>query len=242
MTIKKLTFCFLYLANAANLAEEEDFNEENSSKTVVEDNVFINKNSWNTRKWGSIYFLFPQVSGDNIGGCEFSILGRLENHFAMFLNVVLSGVVEYKYMFNKSFGINARFNLNKLEVSYDDDNIFISFEPSIEWIYGRKGKNIFSGSFSLIGFGFMQKDDGSLVNNFCKRCWTFGFVLLKYEYDRRFYLNFGKVKTTWYNLQITCKKYFWIAIGFNLLSIEFGLNIVGVNDGRKKRENINAKL
>ena len=66
--------------------------------------------------------------------------------------------------------------------------------------------------------------------------WTFGFVLLKYEYDRRFYLNFGKIKTTWYSLKGICEEDIEDTIGCNLLSIEFGLNIIGVNDWRKKRE------
>ena len=71
-------------------------------------------------------------------------------------------------------------------------------------------------------------------------CWTLGFVLLKYEYDRRFYLNFGKIKTTWDLLEHVGAPDFWIwIIGLNLVSIEFGLNIIGVNDWRKKRkENI----
>ena len=50
MTIKKLTFCILCSVNAANLATEEDFNHENSSNSKVEENILINKNTWNTRK------------------------------------------------------------------------------------------------------------------------------------------------------------------------------------------------
>ena len=66
MTIKKLTFCILCFANAANLATEEDFNNENFSNSGVEENVLINKNNWNTRKWGDLYFLFPHLSSFNI--------------------------------------------------------------------------------------------------------------------------------------------------------------------------------
>ena len=66
MTIKKLTFCILCSVNAANLATDEDFNNEKSSNSEVEENILINKNSLNTRKWGSIYFLFPHVSINNI--------------------------------------------------------------------------------------------------------------------------------------------------------------------------------
>ena len=68
MTIKKLTFCILCSASAANLATEEDFNNENSSNSEVEEDILINKNNWNTRKWGDIYFLFPNLSSCNIFG------------------------------------------------------------------------------------------------------------------------------------------------------------------------------
>ena len=229
MTIKKLTFCILCSANAANLATDEDFNNENSSNSGVEENI--------------LYFLFPHLSGYNIlfkiiGNDCYSFLGATKEGWKKILNFIASGVIEYKYMFHKYCGINVRLNLNNTEVY--SNNSFFSFEPSLEWIYGRKGKHIFSGSFSPLGGALMQNNDGSLVDDFCKRCWTLGFVLLKYEYDRRFYLNFGKIKTTWDLLEHVGAPVFWIwIIGLNLVSIEFGLNIIGVNDWRKKRkENI----
>ena len=253
MTIKKLTFCILCSVNAANLATEEDFNNENSSNSGVEENILINKNNWNTRKWGNLYFLFPHLnvvtniagkiistikSEDSMGKEDSSIsfCGPVKQMPLRFLNFLLSGVVEYKYMFHKYCGINVRLNLNNLEALSDQTNSFFSLEPSLEWIYRRKGKKIFSGSFSPVGFSIVQKDDGSRADDFIKKMWTFGFVLLKYEYDRRFYLNFGKVKTTWYGLKDICGENFCISIGFNLVSIEFGLNIIGVNDWRKKRK------
>ena len=240
MTIKKLTFCILCSVNAANLATEEDFNNENSSNSEVEENILINKNNWNTRKWGSIYFLFPHLSVCNIafknddGG--FSCKGELATGWGKLFNFIASGVIEYKYMFHKYCGINVRLNLNNLGVYLNQWGSFFSLEPSLEWIYRRKGKRIFSGSFSPLGFAYVQEKDGSRVNNFCKECLSFGFVLLKYEYDRRFYLNFGKIKTTWYDLKDIRTKKFWAFIAFNLVSIEFGLNIIGVNDWRKKRK------
>ena len=241
MTIKKLTFCILCSVNAANLATEEDFNNEKSSISTVEENV--NKNDWNTRKWGNIYFLFPHLSGFNIllkiisDKC-FSFRGKTVEGWKRILNFILSGVIEYKYMFHKYCGINVRLNLNNLEACQAQEGSFFSLESSLEWIYGRKGKHIFSGSFSPLGFGVVQKNDGSWADDFIKKMLTLGFVLLKYEYDRRFYLNFGKVKTAWYGLK-DIKDDFCTFIGFNLASIEFGLNIIGVNDWRKKRiENI----
>ena len=244
MTIKKLTLCILCFMNAANLATDEDFNNENSLNSEVEENVLINKNDWNTRKWGDIYILFPHLSVGNIFGKIVSIeedpsmsfLGTVKQMPLRFLNSLLSGVIEYKYMFHKYYGINVRLNLNNLEAYIGDEVSFFSFEPSLEWIWKRKGKKIFSVSFSPLGFAYVQDGKGSRAEDFFKKMCTLGFVLLKYEYDRRFYLNFGKVKTMWYSLKNICEEDFWQSIGCNLLSIEFGLNIIGVNDWRKKRK------
>ena len=240
MTIKKLTFCILCSVNAANLAADEDLNNENFSNSGVEENVLINKNNWNTRKWGSIYLLFPHLSLTNIYcklfGKRLSCGGQLERRWEKILNFIFSAVIEYKYMFHKYCGINVRLNLNNLEAYPTEERSFFSLETSLEWIYGRKGKHIYSGSFSPWGFAIVQKDNGSCADDFCKKCWTLGGILLKYEYDRRFYLNFGKVKTTWYSLNDICEENFWKAIIRNLVSIEFGLNIIGVNDWRKKRK------
>ena len=229
MTIKKLTFCILCSVNAANLATEEDFNNENSSNSEVEEDILINKNNWNTRKWGDIYFLFPHLT-------SMSFLGTVKQMPLRFLNSLLSGVIEYKYMFHKYYGINVRLNLNNLEAYIGDEVSFFSFEPSLEWIWKRKGKKIFSVSFSPLGFAYVQDGKGSRAEDFFKKMCTLGFVLLKYEYDRRFYLNFGKVKTMWYSLKNICEEDFWQSIGCSLVSIEFGLNIIGVNDWRKKRK------
>ena len=194
--------------------------------------------------WRYIYILFPHLSGYNIllkiiGEDCVSFRGKTEEGWKKILNFIASGVIEYKYMFHKYCGINVRLNLNNLEGCSGDSISFFSLEPSLEWIYGRKGKHIFSGSFSPLGFAYCQKDSGSRAKDFIKNMWTLSFVFLKYEYDRRFYLNFGKIKTTWYSLKDICGKAFWECIGFNLVSIEFGLNIIGVNDWRKKRkENI----
>ena len=241
MTIKNLTFCILCSVNAANLATEENFNNEKSSNFGVEENVLITKNDWNTRKWGNIYFLFPHLSGFNIllkiisDNC-FSFRGKTVEGWKRILNFILSGVIEYKYMFHKYCGINVRLNLNNLEACQAKEGSFFSLETSLEWIYGRKGKHIFSGSFSPFGFAIFQKDSGPRTNDFFKKMCTLGFVLLKYEYDRRFYLNFGKVKTRWYSLKDIYDDEFRDSIVGNLVSIEFGLNIIGVNDWRKKRK------
>ena len=84
-----------------------------------------------------------------------------------------------------------------------------------------------------------KKDEcKNLISDFLKEGWIFGFILLKYEYDRRFYMNFGKVKAKWYTLMKDIMEGdLLLANILNLLSIEFGLNIIGVNDWRKKEKN-----
>ena len=166
----------------------------------------------------------------------FSCRGKIGTDCGKFLNFIVSGVIEYKYMFHKYCGINIRLNLNNLEFCANKNVSFFSLESSLEWIWKRKGKTIFSGSFSPLGFAIVQKGGGSRADDFIKNVWTFGFVLLKYEYDRRFYLNFGKIKTTWYSLKDISEASFTQSIVANLLSIEFGLNIFGVNDWIKKRK------
>ena len=219
MTIKKLTLCILCFANAANLATDEDFNNENSSDSKVEEN--INKNSWNTKKWGSIYILSTMYSIPNMEYEKSFLYNGIENEFIRYLNILFSWAVEYKYMFNKNIGINVRLNLNNI----DAQEYRFAFEPSIEWVYGRKGKKIFSGSFSPISFDFGSVDN---YKSFVEGSWFLTFYLFKFEYNRLFYLNFGKIKII-PNFTINTSKDFFT----NIFSIEIGLNILGIKDWRK---------
>ena len=107
MTVKKLTFCILCFANAANLANlatEEDLNNENSSNSEIKENSLINKNNWNTRKWGSIYILSTMYSISNMEYEKSFLYNGIENEFIRYLNILFSWAVEYKYMFNKNIG------------------------------------------------------------------------------------------------------------------------------------------
>ena len=271
MTIKKLTFCILCLVKAANLAADEDLNDKKTSISTVEENVLINKNDWNTRKCGSIYFLFPHVSVCNIVNkiyLQTSIFRELNNKWGILFNFLLSVVIEYKYMFHKKCGINISLNLNntnyfygkfyyskekqnKTEQEMNDENghlpkktwiyykslSFFSLDFSLEWIYKRQGKKIYSGSFCPISISKLLVKKGGI--NYDYLFW--GFTLLKFEYNRCFYLNCGKIKARWSvfwdekmnNDQLAE----WSMCGIaDFLSIEFGLNIIGVNDWRKKRK------
>ena len=59
MVTKKVLILFS-LTSVVNLGTYEDFNEENPKK-IVEEDISINKNNWNTRKWGSIFFFVQPV-------------------------------------------------------------------------------------------------------------------------------------------------------------------------------------
>ena len=117
MEVKKFVFCVLFFTHAINSAEENNSDNKKLSDSTVEEDSSINKNNWNTRKWGSIYLLFPYLCVSNLWfKCEqISIFGKLENGWEVLLNFLLSGVIEYKYMFHKKWGINIRLNLNNLE-------------------------------------------------------------------------------------------------------------------------------
>ena len=140
MEVKNFVFCFLFFTNVINLAEEDISENKNISISKVEENNLINKNNWNTRKWGNLYFLFPHVSfGNLIKLFKLSICGEINSNWGIFFNFFLSGIIEYKYIFHKKYGINIRFNLNNLEIytnpSTNGNNPCFScffFESSLE--------------------------------------------------------------------------------------------------------------
>jgi len=171
-------------------------------------------------------------------------------------------------MFHKKWGINISLNLNNTNFFYgkfyyskeEQDEIgqetndgngdlpkktwkyyrspsFFSLDFSLEWIYKKKGKKIYSGSFCPISISKLLVI--KRVINYDYLFW--GFTLLKFEYNRCFYLNCGKIKARWsvfwdekMNSDQTVE---WCMYGIaDFLSIEFGLNIIGVNDWRKKRK------
>ena len=245
MTVKKLTFCILCFANAANLATEEDFNDGNSSKSVVEENVLINKNNWNTRKWGNIYFLFPNSNPFAFIDMFFNLILAWYNYrpdlkvlFTSSLMALggyllfglVAGLIEYKYWFNKKIGISFYTILSPFLI-FDFKNTF-NFSISIDLFWCKKNKNIFESSIVLVNFHPpIKAEEKTLIYRFSST-----FNLLKYEKDRKFYLIYGMFNINWgflYNCDIS-------SLFDNLLSgffsIIFGFNIIGVNDYRKKKE------
>ena len=118
MEVKKFVFCVLFFTHAINSAEEDNSDNKKFSISTVEGDSSINKNNWNTKKWGSIFFSIPHFGVSNSCfkfGEKISIFGKLENKWGILFNFLLSGIIEYKYIFHKKWGINIRLNLNNLE-------------------------------------------------------------------------------------------------------------------------------
>ena len=265
MTIKKLTFCILCFVNAANLATEEDFNAGNSSKSVVEENVLINKNNWNTRKWGNIYFLFPNSNPFAFIDMFFNLILAWYNYrpdlkvlFTSSLMALggyllfglVAGLIEYKYWFNKKIGISFYTILSPFLI-FDFKNTF-NFSISINLFWCKKNKNIFESSIVLVHFNApieekektdeeeKKTDEEEKKTDEEEKTLIYrfssDFYLLKYEKDRKFYLIYGMFNINWGYLYNCKLSDFFLNFSYGFFSIIFGFNIIGVNDYRKKKE------
>ena len=238
MAIKKLTFCILCFANAANLATDEDLNDKNSSNSGVEENVLTNKNSLNTRKWGNLYILFP-LSNPLVLIVFFSSLCMSMcdlNLLIVPLGILFAGLIEYKYWFNKKIGISFYTALSPLLI-FDFKNNF-QFSISINLFWCKKNKNIFESSIVLVDFNApIEKEEKTLIYRFSS-----DFYLLKYEKDRKFYLIYGMFNINWgylYNCELPD---FFEQLLYGFIAIFFGFNIIGVNDYRKKKKRVEKLL
>ena len=267
MVTKKILILFS-LTSVVNLGTYEDFNEENPKKSIVEEDISINKNNWNTRKWGSIYFLVYSVPlyvyfkiwhFQNLK----STYSLNENLIYFILPFFISAGVKYQYFFHKNWGISINlFFVNNISIIEDDDlnsitKIYhaIIISPSIECIYKRKLKHIFSCSFSFITIRILKNkklhDKNAKYSDldfFLPIC--IKFYSFQYEYNRCFLLKYGFLRTPFeinllkFSKSISNIKKRWeekkiqifkdIIIGF-LLALEFELNIIGLNDLRKKK-------
>ena len=304
MEVKKFVFCFLFFIHVINSAEENNSDNKKFSISTVEEDSSINKNNWNTKKWGSIFFSIPHLSVSNswFKFEQISIFGKLENKWGILFNFLLSGVIEYKYMFHKKWCINIRLNLNNLERigfltktfhirytsgEYNDGPHFstcpmysklkleenalleeedpvwsnietgytcFSLEFSFEKIWGKKIVHtnegiiemIYSSSFSPIGFAFhvISFDAIKDIKFTEKVIFTGTIILLKIEFSKVSFLNFGKIKFNWHTLPYLCKdvnddrfynlRNFFIDLLFNFFSLEFGINIINNKKNQKK--------
>ena len=263
MVAKKVLILFS-LTSAVNLGTYEDFNEENPKKSIVEEDISINKNNWNTKKWGSIYFFVTPVPLYVF--CKIGDFKQLKSTYSWYENLIcfilpffISAGVKYQYFFHKNWGINIKlFFMNDIAIiknDYSDSftNRYheIHITPSIEYIYKRKLKHIFSCSFSFISIGISKLCGKNIENS--NLCFSLpiclSFYSFQYEYNRCFLLKYGLLQTPFVDLlkfseSISPIKKRWegnkiqifkdIIIGF-LLTLEFELNIIGLNNLRKKK-------
>lgn len=264
MVAKKVLILFS-LTSVVNLGTYEDFNEENPKKSIVEEDISITENNWNTRKWGSIYFLVKPVPLYVF--CKIMNFKNLKSTYSWYENLIyfilpffISAGVKYRYFFHKNWGISINlFFDNDIEIrEYKDSGSFtnryhtIGIFPSIECIYKRKLKHIFSCSFSFISINISKE-----LSNKNKEYSDLSFFLpiyinfysFQYEYNRCFLLKYGLLQTPFavnllkFSENISNIKKLWeekikifknIIIGF-FLALEFELNIIGLNDLRKKK-------
>ena len=185
-----------------------------------------------------------------------------ENLIYFILPFFISAGVKYQYFFHKNWGIsiNLFFNNDILRIENNDlDSSTIIFHiigisPSIECIYKRKLKHIFSCSFSFISINISKNkklyDENAKYSDLCFSLPIYiRFYSFQYEYNRCFLLKYGLLQTPFVDLlkfseSISPIKKRWegnkiqifkdIIIGF-LLTLEFELNIIGLNDLRRKK-------
>ena len=184
-----------------------------------------------------------------------------ENLIYFILPFFISAGVKYQYFFHKNWGININlFFANDIVIrKYEDSGSFtnryhaIIITPSIEYIYKRKLKHIFSCSFSFINIK-ISKELSNKNKEYSNLCFSLpiyiNFYSFQYEYNRCFLLKYGLLETPFFVdlLKFSesfsdIKKHYEgnkiqifkdIIIGF-LLTLEFELNIIGLNDLRKKK-------
>ena len=234
--------------------------------------VSSNVNSLDTRKWGSLYVSFPQISGGNLYCCLFAEHSKLypRGHYKLY-RWFFSFVFEYKKYISKKIALGVKFNINntkvlsfekkKMKIQKNDNkkeliqineqgvqknneeekkneeedeeiDLFCHSNSSIifclNWVYFKKGNNVYSGSFSPIGFHFLK------INNWKKKSptiYSFGFTLSKYENIKTgFYMNAFNFLLPWSVFNLYYKKHFKFCIPLllNLCSFEFGFNICRV--------------
>ena len=186
MEVKKFVFCVLFFTHAINSAEEDNSDNKKLSDSTVEEDSSINKNNWNTRKWGSIYLLFNPIFHLTALCPEWSLL----TFFRIF-----TGDILYRYISKKGVGVMLKLGFNSSFISISK-NTSIRLSPSLTlsfcWVYKKNGNKMFSGSFCPVGIGL-----GNINNkkSFSKKSYFILFLnisYLHYENGKGFFLSWGK--------------------------------------------------
>ena len=217
MEVKKFVFCVLFFTHAINSAEEDNSDNKKLSDSTVEEDSSINKNNWNTRKWGSIYLLFNPIFHLTALCPEWSLL----TFFRIF-----TGDILYRYISKKGVGVMLKLGFNSSFISISK-NTSIRLSPSLTLsfcrVYKKNGNKMFSGSFCPVGIGL-----GNISNekSFSKKSYFILFLnisYLHYENGKGFFLSWGKFNMVyWKKLRESIVNNILISLGH----LELGFSLL----------------
>ena len=213
MEVKKFVFCVLFFTHAINSAEENNSDNKKFSISTVEEDSSINKNNWNTKKWGSIFLLFRPIT---------NLIAVIPEYSWLTFFRIFTGDILYRYISKKGVGVMVKlgFNSSLIFLNATGRDMSIRLSPSLTlsfcWVYKKKGNKMFSGSFCPIGVGWGNRRENVNVTeeshveykggykqefiaknkpNFSKKSFFLPFLninYLHYENGKGFFLSWGK--------------------------------------------------
>ena len=219
MEVKKFVFCVLFFTHAINSAEEDNSDNKKLSDSTVEEDSSINKNNWNTRKWGDIYLLFKPIT-------HLTALFPAYTWLTFFR--IFTGDILYRYISKKGVGVMLKLGFNSSFISISK-NTSIRLSPSLTlsfcWVYKKKWNKMFSGSFCPVGVGWGNIDKKS----FSKKSYFLHFLTisyLHYENGKGFFLSWGKFDMVLYKI---CVESIVSSILISLGHLELGFSLLKSN-------------
>ena len=217
MEVKKFVFCVLFFTHAINSAEEDNSDNKKISISTVKEDSSINKNNWNTKKWGSIYLLFKP-------NLIIFILDILPAYTWLTLFRIFTGDILYRYIAKKGVGVMLKFGFNSSLIVIGKKTL-MKLSPSLTlsfcWVYKKEGNKMFSGSFCPVGIGLGNKYNGLQEKNngknneenkkkeipeiFSKKSRLIPFLTisyLHYENGKGFFLSWGRFDMVLYKIRV----------------------------------------
>ena len=215
MEVKKFVFCVLFFTHAINSAEEDNSDNKKISISTVKEDSSINKNNWNTKKWGSIYLLFNPI---------FHLTALHPEHILLTLFRIFTGNILYRYIAKKGVGVMLKFGFNSSLIVIGKKTL-MKLSPSLTlsfcWVYKKEGNKMFSGSFCPVGIGLGNKYNGLQEKNngknneenkkkeipeiFSKKSRLIPFLTisyLHYENGKGFFLSWGRFDMVLYKIRV----------------------------------------
>ena len=217
MEVKKFVFCVLFFTHAINSAEEDISDNKKISISTVKEDSLINKNNWNTKKWGSIYLLFKPNP-------IIFIFDILPAYTWLTLFRIFTGDILYRYLAKKGGGVMLKFGFNS-SLIFIGEKTLIRLSPSLTlsfcWVYKKEGNKMVSGSFCPVGIGWgnkfnnlQEKNNGKnneenkkkeIPEFFSKKSYFIPFLTisyLHYENGKGFFLSWGRFDMVLYMIRV----------------------------------------